>query len=69
MNKKDYQRAKDIMAGKIKRLYIAGHNHKLGHAVALEYTDAKPVRYYQCDLPKIRAIVDRFNRIFGIMRK
>ena len=65
MNKKDYQRAKEIMAGKIKRLYIAGHNQKLGYAVALEYTDTKPVRYYQSDLPRIRAIVGRFNRMFG----
>lgn len=64
----DYQTAKAIQAGTIKRLYLAGHNVKRGQAVALEYTDAPPVRFYQCSPRRVRAIVDRFNRRFGTIR-
>jgi hypothetical protein len=51
--KQEYRITKAVEAGTIKRLYLAGHNHKRGQAVALEYTDAPPVRFY------------RFNRRFG----
>ena len=64
----DYQTAKGIQAGTFKRLYLAGHNVKRGQAVALEYTDAPPVRFYQCSPSRVRAIVDRFNRRFGTIR-
>lgn len=64
MNQHCYQRAKSILNGEIKRLYLAGHNHKRGHAVALEFVDAEPVRFYS-DLSHARRIVDRFNRRFG----
>ena len=64
----DYQTAKAIQAGTIKRLYLAGHNVKRGQAVALEYTDAPPVRFYQGSPSRVRAIVDRFNRRFGTIR-
>jgi hypothetical protein len=63
----EYQIAKAIQAGSIKRLYLAGHNVKQGQAVALEFTDAPPVRFYQCSPSRVRAIVDRFNRRFGTL--
>jgi hypothetical protein len=63
----DYQRAKAVHAGQIKRLYLAGHNHKRGHAVALEFVDAPPVRYIS-DLTHARRLVDRFNRRYGSNR-
>jgi hypothetical protein len=47
-----------------KRLYIEGHSIKHGYVVRLELVDAPPVRMYRdTDLRKVRAIVDRFNRI------
>jgi hypothetical protein len=68
MTTTEYEIAKAVMAGKIKRLYMAGHNHKLGQVVALEYTDAPPVRFYQCRQDRVRVIVERFNRRFGTLR-
>lgn len=62
---REYRIAEAIRAGTIKRLYLAGHNVKRGLAVALEYTDAPPVRFYEGSPSKVRAIVDRFNRRFG----
>ena len=50
-----------------KRLYCAGHNHRQGHAVALELVDAPVVRYYS-DLQHARKIVERFNRRFGMTK-
>lgn len=64
-----YRVANAIHAGTIKRLYLAGHNAKRGLAVALEYTDAPPMRFYQQRSPsEVRAIVDRFNRRFGTLQ-
>lgn len=68
MDKAEFSIAKAVMAGKIKRLYMAGHSHKLGQAVALSYTDVPPVRFYKCGTDRVRAIVDRFNRRFGTLR-
>lgn len=48
-----------------KRLYIEGHNAKLGYVVSLELVDAAPVRYFQCHPNKVRSVIDRFNRRFG----
>ena len=48
-----------------KRLYIEGHNKSLGYVVSLELVDSAPVRYYQCNPRKVRAIIERFNRRFG----
>lgn len=64
----EHEVARAIMAGKIKRLYLAGHVGKRGQAVALEYTDAPPVRFYQRSASQVRAIVDRFNRRFGTLQ-
>lgn len=63
-----YRIAQAIKAGTIKRLYVAGHNVRRGQAVALEYVDAPPVRFYQCSPSKVRAIVERFNRRFGTLQ-
>ncbi|NTB05955.1 hypothetical protein [Agrobacterium tumefaciens] len=63
-----YKVAKAIKAGQIKRLYLAGHNSKRGLAVALEYTDAPPVRFYQRKTSEVREIVERFNRRFGTLQ-
>ncbi|MYM92604.1 hypothetical protein [Duganella vulcania] len=64
MSQQSYERAKAIHAGEIKRLYLAGHHHKHGQAVALEFVDAAPVRFYG-DVSRARRIVERFNRRFG----
>lgn len=64
MIQQSYQRAKAIHTGDIKRLYLAGHNHKHGQAVALEFVDAEPVRFYS-DLSHAHRVVVRFNRRFG----
>ena len=50
-----------------KRLYCAGHDHRRGHAVARELVDAPVVRFYS-DLRQARAIVERFNRRFGMTK-
>lgn len=63
----DIEVARAIRNGELKRLYLAGHNVQRGYAVALEYTDADPVRFYT-DLPYARSVVERFNRRFGISR-
>lgn len=52
-----------MMTGAKKRLYIEGHHHKRGYVVSLECVDASPVRYYKGSLRKLRAVVDRFNRM------
>lgn len=64
MSKESFERAQAIHRGEIKRLYLAGHDHKRGQAVALEFMDAKPVRFYN-DASHARIVVDRFNRRFG----
>lgn len=63
--KEDWEQANAIKIGTLKRLYLAGHNHKYGHAVSLEYVDAAPVRFYN-DISHARKVVARFNRRFGI---
>lgn len=50
-----------------KRLYLAGHNHRMGHAVARELMDVPVVRYYG-DIKYARSVVDRFNRRFGMTK-
>ena len=47
----------------MKTLYMEGHNVKLGLAVSLELVAAPPVRYYNLKPSKVRAIVERFNRM------
>lgn len=64
MSKASYERAKAVHRGEIKRLYLAGHNRQHGQAVALEFVDAAPVRFYD-DLPYARKVIERFNRRFG----
>lgn len=64
INIKSYELAQAVIRGEIKRLYLAGHNHRHGQAVAIEYVDAAPVRFY-IDLSHARNAVERFNRRFG----
>lgn len=64
MSKASYERAQAVHRGEIKRLYLAGHNRHHGQAVALEFVDAEPVRFYG-DLAHARKVVERFNRRFG----
>jgi len=64
MSKESYERAQAVHRGDIKRLYLAGHNRQHGQAVALEFVDAAPVRFYN-DLRYARTVVERFNRRFG----
>lgn len=47
----------------MKQLYIEGHSIKHGYIVSLELTDTPPVRYYPSNPARVRAIVDRFNRM------
>lgn len=65
MNTTSYLIAKSIHRGEIKRLYVAGHN-KSGYAIALEYVDAPPVRYYE-NAVYARRLVERFNRRHGTL--
>lgn len=44
------------------RLYVEGHNHRLGYIVSVELSDETPVRHYS-DLRYARKVVERFNRI------
>lgn len=48
-----------------KRLYLEGHNAKLGYVVSLELVDSAPVRCYKYHPKKVRLIIERFNRRFG----
>ncbi len=45
-----------------KRLYIEGHHVRKGYVVRLEHQDVPPVRYVQHNLPRLRALLERFNR-------
>lgn len=60
------------------RLYIDGHNHRLGYVISREYSnaecseyasrvaggDGEPLRHV-ASLRKARALVERYNRRFG----
>lgn len=65
MNTSSYQIAQAVYRGEIKRLYLAGHT-KAGHAIALEFVDAPPVRY-SGDIVHARRLVERFNRRHGCL--
>lgn len=49
----------------MKQLHIAGHHVRKGHAVILlDSDDLTPVKFFgEMRLPKVRAIVERFNRL------
>ena len=58
------------------RLYIEGHNVRLGYAISREFSvdecraldpcePEKPVRYYKGSLREARRLVDRWNRMFA----
>lgn len=64
MSSQSYERAQAVHRGEIKRLYLAGHSPAHGQAVALEFVDASPVRFYG-NLGYARRVVERFNRRFG----
>jgi hypothetical protein len=48
----------------VKRLFVNGHNVRKGYVLILEET-GEAVAHRQKRLPKVRALVERFNRIQG----
>lgn len=47
----------------MKQLYMEGHHVKRGYVVSLECVACEPVRFYKLHPRKVRAVVDRFNRM------
>ncbi len=43
-------------------LFMAGHTHRKGYAVCIQYGDGIPVRFTE-NLGRTTAVVDRFNRM------
>lgn len=44
-------------------VYLVGHNVRYGYAVQREYHRGNESRYYTCSPSRVRAIVNRFNRL------
>lgn len=44
-------------------VYLVGHNVRHGYAVQREYQRGNESRYYKCSPTRVRAIVERFNRL------
>jgi hypothetical protein len=44
------------------KLYLEGHNHRLGYAISEEYNGV--VKYSKKGIKHLRRVIDRCNRIF-----
>ena len=44
-------------------LFLVGHNVRHGYAVMREYQAQNQARYYRCCITRVRAVVERFNRM------